>query len=323
MTKQTWLIVAGCVLAAGSACDMQDPGSQSDSCVITRRECHVVYSPTYDYQRYCSTDDYPCYDQTSPSSKTSSASSKASHPDAGTHASAAAASSATSTSTKNPSEEQTGAAPLPDTQRYSAFDEACTRDSQCGSGKCISGDCYYGCQTDAQCGSGDRCAVETGTRICEPDPNPPVECTRTAQCKTGFECLNGSCRQTCTTTEECSNVVDRCGSGVCQPDRRPLGQCVLDQECGPGFVCLDGACVSACSGAGDAGVCLDSPAGPSAAPSTPSAAKPPASVAAPAPTPDAGPTTAPPPAPAQPAAPAEPAPAEPTSDAGAVLPVIR
>jgi hypothetical protein len=318
MTKQTWLIAAGCVLTVGSACRVQDQDSQSDSCVITRRECHVVYSPTYDYDRYCSTDDYPC---DPPSSSPKTPSSNSAHADAGTHTTAGAASSAAATSAQAHPEGQSGAAPLPDTRRYSAFDEACTRDSQCGSGKCISGECFYGCQSDAQCGSGDRCAVETGTRICEPDPNPPVECTRTAQCQTGFECLNGSCRQTCSTTEECTNVVDRCASGVCQPDRRPLGQCVLDQECGPGLVCLDGACVSACAeAAGDGGVCLDSPTAPGVTATVkPSSAEPRAVVAAPASPPDAGPTTTL----AAPAEPPEAAPAGLAADAGPVTPVIR
>jgi Cys-rich repeat protein len=120
----------------------------------------------------------------------------------------------------------------------------------------MEGDCYYGCQSDLQCGSGDRCAVEQGTRICLPDPNPPVTCTRSAQCSAGHVCLNGTCLQSCTETEQCKNLVDRCASGVCQPDRRPLGQCVLTSECAAGFVCLDGACVGACTEVGDAGVCL-------------------------------------------------------------------
>jgi len=62
--------------------------------------------------------------------------------------------------------------------------------------------------------------------------------------------------ETCTSTDQCTNLVDRCASGVCQPDRRPLGECVLTSECATGFVCLDGACVNACASAGDAGVCL-------------------------------------------------------------------
>jgi hypothetical protein len=69
-------------------------------------------------------------------------------------------------------------------------------------------------------------------------------------------CLNGSCRQTCSETEQCSNLLDRCASGVCQPDRRPLGECVLNEECPAGSVCLDGSCVDACAGAPDGGVCL-------------------------------------------------------------------
>jgi Cys-rich repeat protein len=144
-----------------------------------------------------------------------------------------------------------GAAPLPDARRYSAFDLACTRDSQCGPGKCITGECFYGCESDAQCGSGDRCAAETGTRICLPDLNQPVQCTRSAQCGPGALCLNGSCRQSCYQTEECSNLLDRCADGICQPDRRPLGVCVLNQECPAGFVCLDGSCVDGCSSSPD------------------------------------------------------------------------
>jgi hypothetical protein len=91
--------------------------------------------------------------------------------------------------------------------------------------------------------------------------------------------------QSCTETEQCTNLVDRCASGVCQPDRRPLGQCVLTSECAEGFVCLDGACVGACSAAGDAGVCLP---GATPAPIRPPAVpeQPPASI--PLASPDAG-----------------------------------
>jgi hypothetical protein len=152
-----------------------------------------------------------------------------------------------------------GAAPAPDMTRYSAFEGACERDSQCGPGKCVSGNCYYGCQSDAQCGSGDRCSVESGVRVCMPDPNPAVQCTRTAQCDEGHACLNGGCRQTCASTEECKNMLDRCSGGFCVPDRRPLGECVVNSECGEGLVCLDGSCVAACADQADGGACLGEP----------------------------------------------------------------
>ena len=79
------------------------------------------------------------------------------------------------------------------------------------------------------------------------------------QCEGGFTCLNGSCRQTCTVTEQCDNLLDRCGSGMCLPDRRPLSECVLNSECAAGLVCLDGACVAACPAPAKDGVCLSEP----------------------------------------------------------------
>jgi hypothetical protein len=219
-----------------------------------------------------------------------------------------------------------GAAPLPNPERYSAFDFACERDSQCGPGKCLQGDCYYGCQSDSQCGSGDRCAVESGTRICRPDPNPPVLCTRTAQCSGTAVCLNGSCRQTCTETEQCDNLLDRCAGGICQPDRRPLGQCVLNEECGDGLVCLDGSCVAACASP-DAGICLVPPRGNGELPVTLPATPIDASVS-PVPVVDASSDTAssgPGPQPEPPAEPGTEPPAEPgdTLDASVPLTEIR
>jgi Cys-rich repeat protein len=245
MAKKRWGIVGVSALLASGSCELAND-HESSYCSDTHRECHLSYSTLYGYQRYCSSIASPCAPQLSvqPSQPAATV-------DAGTRPSAKPAQSGSAARAPEP-----GAAPLPEGQRYSAFDESCERDSQCGPGKCDAGDCYYGCQSDAQCGSGDRCAVEQGDRICLPDPNPPVACTRSAQCSAGHVCLNGTCMQSCTETEQCANVVDRCASGVCQPDRRPLGQCVLSSECAAGFVCLDGACVGACTGAGDAGVCL-------------------------------------------------------------------
>jgi len=180
----------------------------------------------------------------------------------------------------------------------------------------VDGDCYYGCHSDAQCGSGDRCSQETGARVCQPDPNPPVACTRTAQCAEGFACLNGGCRQQCTSTEQCTNLLDRCGSGVCVPDRRPISECVLNSECEEGLVCLDGSCVPACPEPSDAGVCLaEPPPLLSGAPSPGGPQAPLPGTTPEQPEPDEGPVTQPP-APGDPAGPA--------ADAGATtIPIIR
>lgn len=246
MAKKRWIVIGVGALLASGACEFaQDHGG--NSCSNTRRECHLSYSAAYGYQRYCSNTMTPCTPEVSVAPNRPATSVDAgprSSPSSNTGAGGAARAS------------EPGPAPLPEGERYSAFDEPCVRDSQCGPGKCAEGECFYGCQSDSQCGTGDRCAVEQGTRICLPDPNPPVACTRTAQCAAGHVCLNGTCMQSCTETEQCTNLVDRCASGVCQPDRRPLGQCVLSSECAAGFVCLDGACVGACLEAGDAGVCL-------------------------------------------------------------------
>lgn len=234
-------VIAIALLAGGCQSPFKD--RRLDTCEVTRRECRLYYSVSSGYGRYCSSASSPCQDD--------SLKMPASVADAG-------AGVATPVLGEQPLGERVdqGAAALPDARRFSAFEIACTRDSQCGPGKCIDGECFYGCQSDAQCGSGDRCSVESGTRICLPDPNPPVQCTRTAQCASGSLCLNGSCRQSCSETEQCSNLLDRCASGICQPDRRPLGQCVLNEECPVGSVCLDGACVDACASTPDGGVCL-------------------------------------------------------------------
>jgi len=251
MAKKRWIIIgAGALLATGSCEFAQD--HERNTCSNTRRECHLSYSAAYGYQRYCSSIASPCDPPESvQSNRPATAVDAGTRPNASANAGAAANAAGSGARAPGP-----GAAPLPEGRRYSAFDQPCERDSQCGPGKCIEGDCYYGCQSDSQCGSGDRCAAEQGTRICLPDPNPPVTCTRSAQCSAGHVCLNGTCMQSCTETEQCANLVDRCASGVCQPDRRPLGQCVLTSECAAGLVCLDGACVGACTAAGDAGVCL-------------------------------------------------------------------
>jgi hypothetical protein len=219
--------------------------------------CRVIDSGFAGYQRACMTS-CPGFE---PARIDDDESADADAPDAGGAASGIATTSESQSlmpaATTSP---DVGAAHAPGMTRYTAFEMPCERDSQCGPGKCLSGSCYYGCQSDTQCGSGDRCSVESGVRVCMPDPNPPIECTRSAQCESREGCLNGGCRQTCTSTVQCDNLLDRCASGFCVPDRRPLGECVVNSECGDGLVCLDGSCVPACpaeEGAG--GVCLAEP----------------------------------------------------------------
>lgn len=253
------IIVGAAILLGGACTDMQ--GIPDYSCPNTVTSCRVVQSEFYGYQRACTTtcttfgntgrdedDDDDADDSGAEVASASSAQSEA------VPASAAP-------------DRNLGAAPAPDMTRYSAFEGECQRDSQCGPGKCVSGSCYYGCQSDAQCGSGDRCSVESGVRVCQPDPNPAIVCTRSAQCDEEEACLNGGCRQTCTSTEQCTNLLDRCANGFCVPDRRPLGECVVNSECDDGLVCLDGSCVPACpADEQEGGVCLAEPSRPSLQP---------------------------------------------------------
>lgn len=265
----TWLVASACIVA-------QEPLGYG-SCEQLHRECAVAYSSFTGYYRACNTVATPCderanredadeeaaEDEGSEGQHEAEASSPPSPP--GPTELAAGPSAEPSDEEEEPSDEEAA----PDRTRYSAFDIACARDNQCGPGKCLDGDCYYGCNSDEQCGSGDRCAVESGTRMCWPDPNPPVACTRSAQCDDGYACLNGSCRQSCTETEQCDNLLDRCASGVCVPDRRPLSECVLNSECSEGLVCLDGACVAACPAPAKDDVCLAEPEPSAAEPSEP------------------------------------------------------
>jgi hypothetical protein len=252
-----WLFAVGAAVILGGACDMKDNRFSEFDCPETLTSCRVVYSAFYGYQRVCGK---ACVNQAVASGAAGRGADDRDDDDARAEESSNADVMETATAAPGAaSGRNLGAAAAPDMTRYSAFEGPCLRDSQCGPGKCLSGSCYYGCQSDAQCGSGDRCAVESGVRICLPDPNPPVLCTRSAQCDDGFLCLNGGCRQSCTSTEQCTNLLDRCSSDVCLPDRRPLSECVVNSECDDGLVCLDGACVPACPAEQDGGICLSEP----------------------------------------------------------------
>jgi len=99
------------------------------------------------------------------------------------------------------------------------------------------------CESDTDCGTGDRCSVETGRRICMPDPNPAVRCDESAVCRPEQTCVNGSCHDPCSSDANCANLEDRCDNHLCFPDRRPIAECVLNVECAADLVCLDGRCV--------------------------------------------------------------------------------
>lgn len=127
--------------------------------------------------------------------------------------------------------------------RIRRFNFPCIRDTQCGAGDCVDEECFTACEDDAECGTADRCSVETGRRVCMPDPNPPVSCDTSADCTSSQGCINGACHDICDVDTDCANVQDRCTYGYCFPDRRPIAECVLNLECPDDLVCLDARCV--------------------------------------------------------------------------------
>jgi hypothetical protein len=129
-------------------------------------------------------------------------------------------------------------------RRMRRLDMSCQRDTQCGPGQCIDGQCFDGCTLDDNCGTADRCSVETGRRLCMPDPNPEVRCEASSECMTGQTCVDGACHPPCSADTDCVNPEDRCLHSLCFPDRRPIVECVLNLECTKGLVCLDGRCIN-------------------------------------------------------------------------------
>lgn len=128
-------------------------------------------------------------------------------------------------------------------ERIRRFNFPCIRDTQCGAGDCVLGECFTSCEADTECGTADRCSVESGRRICMPDPNPPVRCDQSQDCSASQACVNGACHDRCDVDTDCVDAQDRCVQGFCFPDRRPIAECVLNVECPSGLVCLDARCV--------------------------------------------------------------------------------
>jgi len=197
-------------------------------------QCYVEYDPVYGYSRVCewAPDPTICIDL------------------GGSSDSGPRRQRAGSVSTADPSSPTSASGATPPTRGGSGSsststdptDLPCTHDGQCGTGLCIEGDCFYGCSEDQSCGTGDFCAPVQGTSVCQVNENPAVNCTRSADCSFGQECLNATCHDTCTTTTDCSNNLDRCVAGLCVPDRRVVSECLLDRDCNAGEVCIDAPC---------------------------------------------------------------------------------
>ncbi len=138
----------------------------------------------------------------------------------------------------------------------SATPGACTDDSECDSGKCISGICQAetpvqnDCQKDSDC-SGDQVCHEGK---CENNTQPEPECTEDSDCSGDQVCHAGKCENNtqleseCTEDSECDGN-QSCVSGHCVPGEMPGpgdGTCQSDEDCadqGVNLTCMsDGLC---------------------------------------------------------------------------------
>jgi hypothetical protein len=213
-------------------------------------DCYVEYSPGYGYSRVCDViiqpaicidvvDDDPPPRYRPPIVSDTSGGSGGDATGSSGSASAGAAGSAGQGGTSGAGGDG-GSAGAPSTGED--FDFPCERDAQCGTGLCIDGACFYACEDDTGCGTADVCLAVDAVSVCQPNPEPAIECMRSVEC--GFEqiCMNAACHDSCAETADCTNELDRCLDGVCVPDRRAVSECLLDRECPDGSVCIDARC---------------------------------------------------------------------------------
>jgi hypothetical protein len=195
--------------------------------------CYLEYTPGYGYERVCewTVDPLVCVDLDDDDDDRAPP----------RYSSRPASGSGASSSSTDPPLASSGQPPrssAPDV----GTDIPCSRDGQCGTGLCIEGECFYGCLMDNDCGTGDVCSVVSSTTVCQAPAEPTVECTRTAECGNAQLCLNAVCHDSCETTEDCRNPLDRCDGSICLPDRSVVSECLLDRECPDGKVCIDASC---------------------------------------------------------------------------------
>jgi hypothetical protein len=225
------LSAAGCVVHAdGDDCSYDEEYA-----------CYLEYTPGYGYERVCEwtvdplicvdlddDDDDPRYTRYPRRTVSSDAGSGAGGSASGGDASGGGAGTDT----------QVPPVPPPGV----GTDIECTRDGQCGTGLCSEGLCFYGCAEASECGTGDVCEAVSGVSVCQAPEEPAVQCTRSAECGNTQVCLNAACHDSCETTSDCSNALDRCLDFICVPDRSIVSECLLDRECAEGQVCIDASC---------------------------------------------------------------------------------
>ncbi len=119
---------------------------------------------------------------------------------------------------------------------------SCVRNSECGGGACVNGECVDSCTQSSDCGTYEICRKASGqtTGLCE-----QIECRRSADCSPGNVCVEARCEAACATNGDCSAGYTCTNSGFCEED--PDVQCRLTAECARDEICDDGECKSGCS----------------------------------------------------------------------------
>ena len=77
------------------------------------------------------------------------------------------------------------------------------------------------------------------------DTRPKPNCTKSSQCSSGEQCVDGYCRYTCTTDEACALHDARiayCSGGICVSQAEATPQCTTQADCMPGKDCISNEC---------------------------------------------------------------------------------
>lgn len=120
----------------------------------------------------------------------------------------------------------------------------CANDTQCGGStpKCVAGKCTAQCTSDSTCGAGQWC--DQGA--CVVDNRPKPACSSTAQCAQNQTCVEGYCKYSCSTDNDCKLIDARigyCGKDkVCRTLQEAQAQCTSTADCASGKTCVANQC---------------------------------------------------------------------------------
>lgn len=124
----------------------------------------------------------------------------------------------------------------PDVQPHGVCSE-CAADEQCGTGRCVDGQCRVACVHQADC------LLLPDAPVCDPIHGVCVGCLGRDDCDPGQLCLLGTCVPGCLADDGCPIPLR------CDQASGPNGACVVcvgDAHCSGGRRCVDRLCVFDC-----------------------------------------------------------------------------